>query len=167
MRDHSIMTHGRRLYFNLTALFSVLVLAGSAACASRAGGAPAAPAAGAAPAAPAAGPATTAAGAFTGGQAMRGQTGYSQACSVCHLEDLSGSDQAPPLAGDGFMANWLGQDVGALVDRVRTTMPLDNPGSLSSSAATDIVAYMLQANNMPAGSQELTSQSIRTITIQR
>jgi len=168
MRDHSIMTHGRRHHFTLATLFSVLVLAGSAACASRAGGAPpAAPAAGAAPAAPAAAPATTAAGAFTGAQAMRGQTGYSQACSVCHLEDLSGSDQAPPLAGDGFMANWLGQGVGALVDRVRNTMPLDNPGSLSSSAATDIVAYMLQANNMPAGSQELTSQSIRTITIQR
>jgi len=162
------MTHGRRLHSRLAALFASLLLVGSVACAAGAGGSASTPATTpAAAAAPAAAPTSTAGGAFTGAQATRGQTGYASACSVCHLDDLSGSDQAPPLSGDGFLANYMGQSVGDLVDRVRNTMPLDNPGSLTSSGATDIVAYILQSNGFPTGQQELTSQSIRAITIQR
>lgn len=160
------MTHRRRLHSGLPALVAALLLVGSAGCAARAD-APGATPSPAAAAAPAAAPTSTSAGAFTIEQAQRGQTGYANACSFCHLDDLSGSDQAPSLAGDGFLSNYMGQNVGALVDRVRNTMPLDNPGSLSSSGATDIVAFMLQSNGFPAGGQELTSQTIRTITIER
>jgi cytochrome c len=150
---------------------SSAVLAGSAGCAARAAGTPPSPAPAAAPApAPAAAPAaaaSTAAGVFTAAQANRGQATYKMACSACHLDDLTGSDQAPPLAGDLFVSNWTGLKVGDLVDRVRNTMPLDNPGSLGTAAATDIVAFMLQANRFPAGAQDLTSESFRTATIAR
>jgi hypothetical protein len=35
-------------------------------------------------------------------------------------------------------------------------MPADNPGSLPTSEYLDIVAYLLQANKLPAGNDELS-----------
>ena len=94
-------------------------------------------------------------GVFNAAQAQRGQNLYGQVCSVCHLADLTGSDQAPSLAGGDFLDRWDGQSVGDLVDRIRTSMPADNVGSLNTQSATDIVAYLLQANKFPAGMEEL------------
>ncbi len=34
-------------------------------------------------------------------------------------------------------------------------MPPDRPGSLSEKTALDLVAYILQSNNLPAGSKEI------------
>ena len=59
---------------------------------------------------------TTNDGVFTAEQAKHGNTVYGQACANCHMDDLSGSGQAPPLAGDVFMANWEGRSVGDLFD---------------------------------------------------
>jgi hypothetical protein len=36
-------------------------------------------------------------------------------------------------------------------------MPADNPGKLSRNQYADIVAYLLQLNGMPAGTQALSS----------
>jgi cytochrome c553 len=88
-------------------------------------------------------------------QASRGQTKYLAACSSCHQGDLSGSDQAPSLAGGDFIDRWDGQSVGDLADRIRTSMPLDDVGSLNVQLSADLTAYLLQANNFPAGSDEL------------
>jgi len=46
-----------------------------------------------------------------------------------------------------------------LFDRVRTTMPQGNPGSLRAQDYLDLIAFILQANNFPAGSHELTTGS--------
>jgi cytochrome c len=61
----------------------------------------------------------------------------------------------PPLTGGSFMANWDGVSLGDLADRVRNTMPLNAPGSLSRQDTTDIVAYVLRFNQFPAGKEEL------------
>jgi hypothetical protein len=37
----------------------------------------------------------------------------------------------PPLTGGAFMANWDGLTLGDLAERIRNTMPLNAPGSLS------------------------------------
>jgi len=100
---------------------------------------------------------TTNDGVFTADQAKHGNTVYSQSCANCHMDDLSGSGQAPPLAGDVFIANWEGRSVGDLFDITSTTMPLNQPGSLSAQENVDLVSYMLQANGFPAGSAELKS----------
>src|SRR5215813_12407545 len=94
-------------------------------------------------------------GVYSADQAKRGQAAYNQACSNCHQMDLSGSDQAPSLAGGDFLDRWDAQTVFDLVERVRTTMPADSVGSLNTQSATDIVTYLLQANNFPAGQEEL------------
>ena len=117
-------------------------------------------------------PAQAAAGAavaYNPAQAKRGQTKYVEVCSACHLADLSGSDQAPALTGASFLGNWDGLTVSDLADRIRISMPQDNAGSLSSQQAVDIVAYILQANEFPAGDDELKTDKgvLRTMTIKR
>jgi mono/diheme cytochrome c family protein len=94
-------------------------------------------------------------GVYTKEQAGRGQAKYAQVCSNCHQSDLSGSDQAPGLAGGDFLDRWDGQSVGDLADRIRTSMPLDDVGSLNVQLSADLAAYLLQANGFPAGQTEL------------
>jgi mono/diheme cytochrome c family protein len=104
---------------------------------------------------------------YSADQAQRGSDSYKQSCASCHGDTLGGSEQAPALAGDDFISRWEEQLLSDLADRIRTSMPLDNPGSLSSSATADIVAYMLQVNNLPAGSAELTADAAKTLKIKR
>jgi mono/diheme cytochrome c family protein len=108
-------------------------------------------------------------GLFNAAQAQRGETLYGQVCSACHLADLTGSDQAPSLAGGDFLDRWDGQTLGDLVDRVRTSMPADNVGSLNTQSATDIVSYLLKANKFPAGADELKADRplLKTIIIKK
>jgi S-disulfanyl-L-cysteine oxidoreductase SoxD len=94
-------------------------------------------------------------GVYTQAQATRGAAAYAQHCASCHGDQLAGGDQAPPLAGAAFLANWNGHDAGELFTRIKTTMPLDNPGSLGSATVADIEAMILSANEMPAGTAEL------------
>jgi mono/diheme cytochrome c family protein len=108
-------------------------------------------------------------GVYTKEQADRGQAKYAQVCSNCHQGDLSGSDQAPGLAGGEFLDRWDGQSVGDLADRIRTSMPLDDVGSLNVQLSADLASYLLQANGFPAGQAELPADrsAMKTIAIKR
>lgn len=101
---------------------------------------------------------STQSGFYTAEQAQRGKGQFSESCSMCHGADLSGRDRAPALAGDLFLSNWAEHSVVELFERIRTTMPQSNPGSLSPAAYLDIIAYLLQANNFPPGSGELKNE---------
>ena len=94
-------------------------------------------------------------GVFSADQAKRGQTIYASECSKCHLDDLSGGKDSPPLVGDDFMSGWKGKTVAALFDEVRMTMPFDGPGKLTAEQYADLIAYLLSANKFPAGSKDL------------
>ena len=104
---------------------------------------------------------------YSAEQAQRGKVLYGQNCSTCHLETLkgncagetvapnsryvcTGAGNAPPLVGDAFMQRWY--SVGDLYARVRWSMPAGNVGGLSANDNLAIVAYLLQANGLPAGS---------------
>jgi mono/diheme cytochrome c family protein len=95
------------------------------------------------------------AGVYSADQAERGSHLYSAHCAACHGPALEGVDVAPPLSGTTFLSNWTGQTVGALAKRIRTTMPLDEPGRLGVGATADIVAYILDVNGYPAGAAAL------------
>ncbi len=94
-------------------------------------------------------------GVYTEDQAARGKTQYNTNCSACHMEDLSGSGQALPLAGDAFTDTWEGHPVSDLFDLIQSTMPQDKPGSLTPDQAVDIISYILKVNQFPAGKDEL------------
>ena len=94
-------------------------------------------------------------GVYTAEQAERGKTVYAEQCASCHGATLAGGDVAPPLSGSAFLNNWNNTSAGDLFDRIRTTMPQSNPGSLSGKAVSDIEAYMFQVNGFPAGQMPL------------
>jgi mono/diheme cytochrome c family protein len=98
-------------------------------------------------------------GIYTLAQADRGKAVYANHCGKCHGDDLEGHDEVPELGGAHFMADWEDQSIADLVQRIRGTMPLDNPGTLSGVSATDVVAYLMQQNGAPAGSAELPNDS--------
>lgn len=98
---------------------------------------------------------TTSDGVYSEPQAVRGKKLYLQHCASCHDEGLEGLDLAPALKGATFQTLWNAKSVGALVERLKDTMPADNVGSLSLQEHTDLVAYILQANGFAPGAEEL------------
>ncbi len=90
---------------------------------------------------------------FTDEQAARGKLSYQSACSDCHMEHLRGDGQAPPLKGEDFAPQW--KTVGAFMAAMGSQMPPDKPGGLPFATYCDITAFILQANNYPAGNKEL------------
>ena len=98
-------------------------------------------------------------GVYNAEQSKRGEAAYAEKCASCHGLALGGGESAPPLTGGEFMANWSGLTVGDLFDRIRTSMPADRPGTLKRQETADILAYMLNVSQFPAGQTELGSQA--------
>ncbi len=98
-------------------------------------------------------------GVFNEEQLKRGTQTFIDNCSVCHGQDLSGGEIAPALFGPNFMANWNGLTVGDLFERIRISMPPDNPGKISREQYVDIVSAILNANGFPMGKAELESKT--------
>ena len=48
--------------------------------------------------------------------------------------------------------------MGDLFERIRTTMPRNEPGQFSVEAYLDIIAYLLQFNDFSPGAEELNNQ---------
>jgi mono/diheme cytochrome c family protein len=97
-------------------------------------------------------------GVYTEEQASRGASIYGKECASCHRAD-SGGEEASALAGPAFLANWDGLTVGDLCERIRVSMPPDNPRRLSRRQITDILGHMLRLNGFPAGKTELARET--------
>ena len=98
-------------------------------------------------------------GVFNEEQLKRGTQTFIDNCSVCHGQDLSGGEIAPALFGPNFMANWNGLTVGDLFERIRISMPPDNPDKMTRQQDIDIVSAILNANGFPMGKAELESKT--------
>lgn len=98
-------------------------------------------------------------GVYSKTQAARGAQGYAAHCASCHGDLLQGIDVAPPLTGSRFLSNWLNQTSDALFTRIKTTMPQNDPGTLGTRGAVDIMAYILQTNGFSAGTDDLPSSA--------
>ena len=98
-------------------------------------------------------------GIYTAEQAKRGEPLYSQGCMRCHGQDLMGGEMAPALSDGQFKSNWDGVPVGGLFERIRVSMPADNPGGLSRQQYADILAYVFFKGGFPAGTTELATRT--------
>ena len=96
-------------------------------------------------------------GVYTSAQARRGQAQFEQHCATCHGQDLGGI-AGPALKGDRFLDQWREFPLEVLVNDMATQMPLRNPGGLPANTYVDVAAYLLEANGLPAGREELTRE---------
>ena len=79
--------------------------------------------------------------------AARGRTLYAQQCGSCHGEKLEGRS-APPLVGGDFGARW---PTAGLLEKIKNTMPQDNPGKLTQVQAADLTAYIQETGKAAGG----------------
>src|SRR5690606_15014045 len=75
-------------------------------------------------------------------QVARGATAYAQQCSTCHGQDIVGSISGYP-------------DASLFYSFISSAMPANAPGSLPAQQYADIVAYLLNENGFPIGTEEL------------
>ena len=92
---------------------------------------------------------------YTASQAAEGLAAYQGNCARCHLPDLVGRNEAPPLAGGNFMNAWGSRTTAELIQYIQASMPPSSRGGLSEEAYTNIVAFFLQANGATAGDRPL------------
>jgi glucose dehydrogenase/plastocyanin len=110
--------------------------------------------------------AETTSGVFTEEQVKGGQAVYRSRCASCHLDNLVGADRFPALVGDAFFEKWIGSDMNAFVDRMRS-MPADAPASLSDVEYVEVATFILNANGIKPGNKPLPTEAaaLKTITI--
>jgi mono/diheme cytochrome c family protein len=105
-------------------------------------------------------------GVYTDAQAVRGKATFNMRCALCHGERLEGA-AGPPLAGQEFLGPRDGQPLADVFEKINATMPADAPGTLEPQQVADLVAFVLQANQFPAGRTELapTAAPLKQIAI--
>ena len=107
-------------------------------------------------------PTTVLDGVYTPAQAARGEAAYSASCSGCHEgQDADG----PELTGKALLDRWREDTLEPLFTFIKTRMPGNLPGSLDARVYADIVAYILQANMLPAGTRELDPELVGSIQL--
>lgn len=88
-------------------------------------------------------------GIYTVAQATRGQEVFQTVCSECH--------EPADYTQTAFLNRWAGEPVYQLFYQIHNTMPYGAPSSLTRQQYTDLLAYIFQLNNLPAGAEELGS----------
>jgi mono/diheme cytochrome c family protein len=102
-------------------------------------------------------------GVYTSAQSQRGQAAYTQYCISCHKADLSGIEGA--MKGDFFMERRREDTLDTLFLDMKATMPRGRPGSLPDQTYVDIISFILQHNEMPAGAAELKPDLLDKIDV--
>ncbi len=102
-------------------------------------------------------------GVYAEGQAERGLASYRRSCAKCHA--LSEDALPRRFMGDAFWTSWGEDSLASLYTTARKSMPADSPGSLSDATYADIIAFLLKSNGMPAGSEELRVDDVRSIRV--
>ena len=95
---------------------------------------------------------------YSATQAARGEQTYMSSCVSCH----------PPATYKGAVfLNWQGRSLGDLLAFLSEKMPKNDPGSLSPKEYTQVMAFLLKLNGMPAGRADLPADpaALRGITI--
>lgn len=98
-------------------------------------------------------------GVYTVAQAERGAETAQASCFACH----SANEWENPM----FIRVWSGRPIHGMWENLRMTMPYDAPGRLTAQEYSDIVAYMLELNDVPAGEVELpaTPEGLQAIEV--
>lgn len=105
-------------------------------------------------------------GVYSAAQAARGKQQYDASCASCHGDDLAGRE-GKSLVGAPFWQSWGEDSLESLYAFMKGAMPHGQAGSLADRQYLDILAYVLQRNDYPEGSDVLTADAVRTIRVMR
>ena len=94
---------------------------------------------------------TTLSKVYAESQAAKGRQTFLLTCASCH--------RTADFAGEKFWSALVGKTVGDFFGYLRSSMPQDNPGSLSDDDYANVTAYILQLNTMPAGERPLPADT--------
>ena len=95
-------------------------------------------------------------GVYTAEQAERGKPRFEASCMRCHNIELIGSERGPALKGNAFLSKYENDSLASIYTLMRDTMPRDGGAAVVSDIVkVDILAYILQRNDVPAGKEEL------------
>jgi S-disulfanyl-L-cysteine oxidoreductase SoxD len=102
-------------------------------------------------------------GAYTDAQAARAEGVFNANCARCHQLAAEG---ARPLVGDAFLQKHTQKSVGELLTYISTSMPNGaNAGTLPASNYNDLMALILKSNGLPAGTVEVSPESVAKVMI--
>jgi len=101
---------------------------------------------------------------YTAAQATAGANVFTQNCAMCHGANLQG-EAGPALIGQAFATSANKYTVGAIFSEIAEQMPAGAPGSLSHDDYSDVMAYILNKNGYPAGSQSLSYDNSLASTV--
>ena len=107
-------------------------------------------------------PASVLDGVYTKEQAERGHAAYENYCHQCH-EGLE--NDGPDLTNKAFLDRWREDTLAPLFTFIKTSMPGTAPGSLDDRVYADLIAFMLEAQELPAGKTELTPEMVGRIQL--
>lgn len=93
---------------------------------------------------------------FTREQVEAGRVAYSKNCASCHMPDLTGNAEIPPLAGETFLGTWDRKTTKDLRDYMAAAMPYGGP-SLDAESYSVVTAFILSFNGAIAGTEKLTA----------
>jgi len=80
-------------------------------------------------------------------QAEHGEAVFKRVCAMCH--------PSTQFVGQQFVETWNDRRLSDFYTLVRSTMPLNDPGSLKEDEYLGVLAYLLKANNAAAGPDSL------------
>ena len=86
-------------------------------------------------------------------------------CRGCHGGDFSGG-QAPALRGSKWLDYWREDTLDSMYSLIKESMPPRAGSAMSESQALSVVAYILQANDLPAGDSALSTSELPSIHIE-
>ena len=89
----------------------------------------------------------------------KGTAGLAVAAAGLHPKDAEAVD----LTGPAFRARWNGRTLEERFETIRDTMPKGNPNSLGDTTYMDVLAIILQFNDVPPGNQELVPETAKRI----
>lgn len=90
-------------------------------------------------------------------QVAAGQGVYAADCAQCHGEQGQGGTGPLLIGGNKRIASY--ENTTRLFDYVSRTMPFDTPGSLSEQQYWDVIAYLLEENDLLPADTVLTPEA--------
>ncbi len=92
---------------------------------------------------------------YTAAQAELGLAVYREQCASCHGANLDDGAYGPPLKGSDFRTKWGSRSAAPLFTFTSEKMPPATPGALGDARYAQVLAYLLQENDVAPGAREL------------